>query len=182
MTPAVRIINLMREMKVDQSIPLEDLFQMYKDESKFYRGRPEMMVMKMCSNQRNLQIFRGGKVQILGAIAIEEVENMRQEFVEKLKRLKKMESCQVTKLTTTNMVVSLQLPSHVNLHNITHSNHDLSYEAELFPAALIREWRPAHVAVFHNGKVIVTGVKNEEMLNDITHCINSFLQRKQLIK
>ena len=178
---AIHNINLMREMKVSQSIPLEDLFQMYKDESKFYRGRPEMLVMKMITNQRNVQIFRGGKVQILGAIANEEAENMRREFVERLKRLKKMENCQITNLTIANMVVSLQLPSHVSLHSITHSNHDLSYEAELFPAALIRKWRPAHVAVFHNGKVIVTGVKNEEMLNDITHCMKSFLQENQLM-
>ena len=58
------------------------------------------------------------------------------------------------------MVVSLSLRQDMPLHNIQSSDATVFYEAELFPAALIRKWAPAHVAVFHNGRVIITGVKN----------------------
>ena len=180
MSATCRTINLMREMKVNQQIVLEELYHLYEDESKFYRGRPEMIVMRM-RNGRNLQIFRGGKVQILGRIPDEEAENMRQEFVRRLKRLKKMENCQVTRLTIVNLVVSLQLPSNINLKSISHSNHELSYEMELFPAALIRKWHPAHVAVFHNGKVIVTGIKSMNVVDDILKSVMSFFSEKLLL-
>jgi TATA-box binding protein (TBP) (component of TFIID and TFIIIB) len=169
------IINMMREMKVNQRIPLEDLFHLFEDESKFYRGRPEMVLMKMASTHRNVQVFRGGKVQILGALSDEEAERMRQEFESKLKRLKEMENCQVSTLSIKNMVVSLTLKSTVNLQKIVCSNKDLSYEVELFPAALIRKWYPIHVALFHNGKMIVTGVRTLSTLDDIVTSVLSHL-------
>ena len=180
MSATRRTINLMREMKVNQQIVLEELYHLYEDESKFYRGRPEMIVMRM-RNGRNLQIFRGGKVQILGRIPDEEAENMREEFVGRLKNLKKMVNCQVTRLTIVNLVVSLQLSSNINLKNISHSNHDLSYETELFPAALIRKWHPVHVAVFNNGKVIVTGIKSMNVVDDIMKSVMSFFSEKRLL-
>lgn len=172
-----RIINLMREMKIDREIILEDVYEMYENGSKFYRGRPEMIVMKMESNGRNLQIFRRGKVQILGPLSEEEAEDMRQEFTQKLRRVKRMECCQVSPLTIVNMVASLTLTFPNNIRNISHSNHDLSYEVELFPAALIRKWHPIHVAAFHNGKVIVTGMKSMSMLNEIIDSIQTFFSQ-----
>ena len=181
MSVACRIINLMREMRVDRKVPLEDVYHLYEEETKFYRGRPEMLVMRMKTNGRNLQIFRGGKVQILGHVSDEEAEEMRREFVTRLKKLKKMENCQVTNLTLVNLVVSLQLPSNINLKNISHSNRDLSYEVELFPAALIRKWHPAHVAVFHNGKMIVTGIKSLNVVNDIYNSVKTFCSEKHLL-
>ena len=173
MACAPHVINMMREMNVSRRIPLEDLFQLFEEESKFYRGRPEMVLMKMTSTQRNVQVFRGGKVQILGALSDEEAESMRQEFESKLKRIKKMEKSQVSPLAIKNMVVSLKLKFPVNLRKIVCSNEDLSYEVELFPAALIRKWHPIHVALFHNGKMIVTGVRSLSTLNDIVNSIQT---------
>lgn len=177
-----RIINLMREMRVNQPVVLEDVFRLYKNESKLYRGRPEMLVMRMKSNGRNLQLFRGGKVQILGPIVKKEAEKMRREFILRLRRVTLMTKCQVTALTITNMVVSLQLPSVINLRNILYSNRDLSYEVELFPAALIRKWYPIHVALFHNGKMIVTGVKDVNLLNDIFNSTLKFVSDNKLLQ
>lgn len=71
------------------------------------------------------------------------------------------------------MVVSLKLKFPVNLRKIVCSNEDLSYEVELFPAALIRKWHPIHVALFHNGKMIVTGVRSLSTLNDIVNSIQT---------
>ena len=181
MSVADHIINLMREMQVDQKVPLEDVYHLYEEETKFYRGRPEMLLMRMKTNGRNLQIFRGGKVQILGHISDEEAEEMRREFITRLKKLKKMENCRVTNLTLANLVVNLQLPSKINLKNISHSNRDLSYEVELFPAALIRKWHPAHVAVFHNGKMIVTGIKSLNVVNDIYDSVQTFCSENHLL-
>jgi TATA-box binding protein (TBP) (component of TFIID and TFIIIB) len=170
----------MREMRVSQGVPLEEVFQLYESESKLYRGRPEMLVMRMRTNGRNVQLFRGGKVQILGPIAQKEAETMRREIILRLRRVEKMRMCQVTALSITNMVASLQLPSVINLRNIPYSNRDLSYEVELFPAALIRKWHPIHVALFHNGKMIVTGVKEVAVLKTIFKRALKFVSENHL--
>ena len=39
-------------------------------------------------------------------------------------------------------------------------NKHFSYEPELFPAALISKWSPAHITLFTNGKGMVTGVRH----------------------
>ena len=173
-----RIINLMREMRVNQRIPLEEVHSHYRDESVLHRGRPEMLVMTMKVNGRNLQLFRGGKIQILGLIPIDDAENMRCEIWTRLRMLPKMETCHVSPLRITNMVASLQLPSAINLRNIAHSNQDMSYEVEVFPAALIRKWHPVHVALFHNGKMIVTGIKSVNVLNEIFERTQKFISEK----
>ena len=80
------------------------------------------------------------------------------------------------------MVASLQLPSAINLHNIKYSNQDVTYEVELFPAALIRKWSPAHVALFHNGKMIVTGVRHVDVLKEIFDYTLSFISEQCLEK
>ena len=72
------------------------------------------------------------------------------------------------------MVVSAQLKTPVALPNLTSS--DYFYECEIFPAALIAKWRPAHIALFHNGKVIVTGVKDERTLYSVFKDLSSFLK------
>ena len=55
------------------------------------------------------------------------------------------------------------------------SNANLMYEIEPFPAALISKWHPAHVAVFHNGKVIITGVKTVDSCKEIISLLLSYL-------
>ena len=57
----------------------------------------------------------------------------------------------------------------------------MCYEVEIFPAALIRKWEPMHVALFHNGKMIVTGVKDVNVLNDIFNSVMKFVTEKCLL-
>ena len=72
------------------------------------------------------------------------------------------------------MVVSAQLKNPIALPNL--SSSDYFYECELFPAALIAKWHPTHIALFHNGKVIVTGIKDERTLYSVFEDLSSFLK------
>ena len=56
--------------------------------------------------------------------------------------------------------MSARLKKRPCLSKIRYSNARVFFEVELFPAVLISEWNPAHVALFHNGHVIVTGIRN----------------------
>ena len=170
-----RIINLMRNMNVDRRIDLEEVHQTHPKSTRLYRGRPEMIVMTM-SNDRNMQLFRGGKIQILGCIPNAVAESMRNELIARLKRVNSMEMCQVTEMTISNMVVSAQLQKKLCLRKIVKSDADLFHEIELFPAALIRKWHPVHIAAFHNGKVILTGLKSEKEFYVIASLLTKFLE------
>ena len=56
------------------------------------------------------------------------------------------------------------------------SDANLLQEIELFPAALNRKWYPMHFGHFHNGKVIVTGLKSVKQFYDVMSALISFLE------
>lgn len=174
------VINMMRNMKVNRRIPLEEVHRTFPNHTKLYRGRPEMVVMKMATG-RNMQMFRGGKVQILGCVSEEDAESMCLEFIEKLKQIRTMEQCQVTKMTVSNLVMSVQLAKTVCLHKIKSTNADVFYEVEIFPASLIQKWHPVHIAVFNTGRVIFTGLKSLEHYYEIYSNLTSFLKASLIL-
>lgn len=88
----------------------------------------------------------------------------------------------MSNLTVDNLVISTQLSDHVTFSNIHSSGHDLCYEPELFPAALISHWLPVHVAIFHNGKVIITGLKSETQINPILQSLIDYVYSRKLVK
>lgn len=175
------IINLMRNMKVNCTIPLEELHHLYPEDSKLYRGRPEMLLMTM-SNGRNMQAFRGGKVQILGRVSDAEAENMRLNFMTKIRQIETMRHSQVTKMTISNLVISARLKKALRLQKINSSDANFFHEYEIFPATLIRLWRPVHIAAFQNGRVILTGLKSMEHFHEIMYSLTAFLENSNLLR
>ena len=174
------VINMMRNMKVNQKIPLEEVHRTFPNLTKLYPGRPEMVVMKMTIG-RNMQMFRGGKAQILGRVSEKDAESMRHEFIERLKQIKSMQQFQVTKMTVSNLVMSAQLKKVIALHKIKSTNADVFYETEIFPASLIQKWLPVHIALFNTGRVIFTGLKSFEHFHTIMLSLNSFLKATHVL-
>jgi TATA-box binding protein (TBP) (component of TFIID and TFIIIB) len=167
-------------MKVNQTISLEKIHHVYQDITKFYRGRPEMIVMKMI-NGRNIQFFRGGTVQVLGRVSDIEAERMRAEFIEKLSQIEKMENFQVTEWILSNLVLSVRLKKSICLQKIKWTNADIFHEIELFPAILIRKWYPVHIAMFHTGKIVLTGVTSFSHFYDIMNSLICYLRKAEII-
>ena len=165
---SVKITNVMRVMRVNTVLDLENLHQKFG--GKLFRGRPEMLLLRM-SNGRNVQLFRRGTIQILGRLHQREAEMMRHEVLQCLQLRT------VPPLVITNIVISAQLTKKkLFLRNM--NDVHVFYETELFPAALIHKWHPAHVAVFHNGKVILTGVKTVKKCREIFTSLIHFLHNK----
>lgn len=164
----MKVINLMRTMKVECPLDLEELHRRHG--GKLFHGRPEMLLLRL-KNGKNVQLFRGGTVQILGAIPQQEAERMRHEILQRL--------CLSMRapLAISNMVVTAQL-KNLRFQKIAKSSRDIFYETELFPAALITKWLPAHVAVFHTGKVVITGVKSVSHYLTLLNSLKVYFSQK----
>ena len=171
MNGPVRIINAMRDMALGEDVDLEYLHRHFPD-SVYHRGRPHMLVIKL-SNGRNVQVFRRGKIQILGNVSHSDAQWMLSEIVHQLQTV--YPHLQPQPMTLRNMVVSVQLKTLLALHNIPSSSNQLFYESELFPAALIRKWHPIHIAVFHNGQCILTGLTDLNQVYTLVDELMSYL-------
>ena len=86
----------------------------------------------------------------------------------------------LSKWTVRNLVISSHLNKGISLSKT--SNYELSYEPELFPAMLISRWLPVHVAVFHTGKVIVTGLTSEMQVLPLLDAVTDYLHTQNLVK
>ena len=158
----------MRVMNVTTTLDLEKLHHQFG--GKLFRGRPEMLLLRM-SNGRNVQLFRRGTIQILGRLHQREADMMRREVLQRL-RLRT-----ATPLVISNIVISAQLTmKKLCLRNMNDNN--VFYETEIFPAALIHKWYPAHVALFHIGKIVLTGVKTVKQCYEILSSLIHFLRNK----
>lgn len=80
------------------------------------------------------------------------------------------------KLTTMTLVCTLKY--EFDFRNLS-SNDVIQYEPELFPAAQIKLWHPIHVHAFHNGRLVLTGVKVFEVLSEIIPRLKHILPVKQ---
>ena len=176
MVDTIEVVNCMRELRLNTRLDLEAVHQRLPH-AKLYRGRPQMLVVKM-SCGRNLQLFPSGCIQILGRVSQAGAVRMSCEILHHLKQLYPHLSWPV--LTLKNIVVHVQLTKRIPLHRIKHSSSAVSYEPELFPAALIRRFEPAHIAVFHTGHCIITGIKSLEQAHAIVHELMDFLNKKDL--
>lgn len=180
----LKIINLMRIMKpvLEVRLDLSDLHRALG--GKLYPGRPHMLVVRM-GNGRNIQIFQGGCIQILGRITDAEAEGMRQDLIGRLSQnvvnntmcRELYKQVQTSPFRIANIVLHAHLRKQMCLRRIAQSNDSHFYEIEIFPAALIRKWSPAHIALFHNGNVIITGVKSvsqcQYLLSSLQHYLST---------
>ena len=172
-----RVINAMRDMALSEELDLELLHQ-HLTGSKYHRGRPQMLVVTM-NNGRNLQLFRCGKIQILGNITHSDAHSMCYDILQQIKTY--YPNLNLTSLILRNLVVSVQLKNLIALHKIQTSSNHVFYESELFPAALIRKWHPIHISLFHNGNCILTGLTDIQQVSPIIQELVSFLSDQHLL-
>ena len=172
----VRTINTMREMWVGEPIHLRDAQGLFA-QSKLYHHLPHMLVVKT-SNGRKVQLFPCGKLQVLGNLSHSVALFMICEVVGVLQKLNP--NYTVNPLKLINLVAAAQLKAPVALQRINSSSSTLFYESELFPAALLRQWKPAHVAVFHNGKCVLSGCKTLAQAESIFQSLSEYLEDMNL--
>ena len=175
------IVNVMRTMKLQTVIDLEDLHNTFP-QSKYLRGRPQMVLIQL-SNKRNIQVFRNGTIQLLGAISNSDAQSIKCEIEAKL-----LPTLQVENLRTfpnwkiSNIVASIDLHCNLRLSKVTASDSCMTFEPEIFPALLIDLLHPIHIAAFHNGKVILTGLKSESHIPIVIDKLTHFLASCMLMK
>ena len=106
-------------------------------------------------------IFRTGKVVCVGGKHVSDVRKG-------LSDLSEMLGDQMSDFKVVNFVGSTSLGRRINLrclYNLLKSNFSVSYEPELF-AGLVVKMRSVTVLCFESGKLIMTGVKSEELFEE----------------
>ncbi|GAG20764.1 unnamed protein product, partial [marine sediment metagenome] len=86
------------------------------------------------------------------------------------------------KIKIQNMVASANLHSKIDLETACDVLDNLMYEPEIFPGLIYRMKDPKTVLLlFSSGKLVCTGAKNEEMVNESVTKMYEILQDYDLL-
>lgn len=156
--PQLKLINAHYQTSYGQRLNLQRLSNIVGSKGKLHRGRPCMLTCRLL-NKRVL-FFPNGTVQILGGgITLLLLHQIAIQVLLLLHRYNLTLPPPLLRWKVNNMVFHFDLKTCINFKDCI-CDKDLSYEPELFPAALISKWHPAHVTLFCSGKGMITGVKS----------------------
>lgn len=124
-----------------------------------------MLTWRMLKKEKLLTIlfFPNGTIQCIGSCE-DELTTKVHEYLQNLLN----QNLPPWDVRTMTVLCEVNFPC--NLRNIT-SSKEITYEIDLFPAAQMTICSPYHIHVFHNGKVVITGIKDmsciPKIMNDI---------------
>ncbi len=141
------------------------------------------LIYKMKDPNTSLLLFSSGKMVCTGGVTLDEP----QKSVDKIKRLLDeggIETADEVVAKIQNIVASYELKTELNLNSvaITLGLERVEYEPEQFPGLVYRlDESPVVLLLFGSGRMVCTGGKNEEQLEDGVEKIKEELKKAGLL-
>lgn len=135
------------------------------------------LVLRIKEPKTSALIFSSGKIVCTGARTLEEVDRSIQSIIKSLKKL----NIHVTikpKVTVQNIVASGSIGMDLNLNVLGLKLPNTEYEPEQFPGLVHKlKGTNATFLLFSNGKIVCTGTKTEQEVNDATDMLIDRLKK-----
>src|SRR5271156_4204195 len=165
---SVDVVNVNYRTNTGKMIDLQNAHSLLTN-SKLHT-KPTQLLVK--SEQGAVLIFRTGSIRIMGCN--DELDAM---FLAYTYLLTLDETCDLPPIYTQSMTVKVAF-NNVTIINLTKFAREctslaLQYEPELFPAVLLKKYKPISVNVFSTGKIMICGVRDIQQVHDIIHEIKS---------
>lgn len=119
--------------------------------------------LKMRLMPENLYVafYRSGKFSVTGIKKIEDIDLIVERILFKLKEIGiEIEKVDI-KITTMTFMETMELSRNLDSIISNLDPHKASYEIELFPGLIYKDWKSVFL-LFNSGKVIIVGPKSQE--------------------
>ena len=124
------------------------------------------LVLRVKKPKSAVLVFSSGNLVCTGTKSIAQVKEVIQEVIKQLKKI----GVRVTitpKITVQNIVASGSINVNLNLNFLALELENTEYEPEQFPGLVYKLEEPnATFLLFSNGKLVCTGTKNREQLEE----------------
>jgi transcription initiation factor TFIID TATA-box-binding protein len=124
------------------------------------------LVLRIKEPKSAVLVFSSGNLVCTGTKSIAQVKQVVEEVIKQLKKI----SVNVTvkpKITVQNIVASGTINLKLNLNFLALEMENTEYEPEQFPGLVYKLIEPnATFLLFSNGKLVCTGTKNKQELDD----------------
>ena len=171
----IKIQNIVASASLDHDIPLIKLAEALPN-TEYNPEQFPGLVLRIKQPKSAVLVFSSGNLVCTGTKSITQVKLVIKQVIKTLRKI----NVRVTdkpKITVQNIVASGSINIPLNLNFLALELENTEYEPEQFPGLVYKLAEPnATFLLFSNGKLVCTGTKNNQQLED------SMTQLKKRIK
>ncbi len=161
----IQIVNIVVSTSLEHDIPLEKMAATLSN-TEYNPEQFPGLVIRIREPKTSALIFSSGKVVCTGARTLEKVDESLQQIIKSLEKI----NIKITikpKINVQNIVASGSVGMDLNLNVLAMKLENTEYEPEQFPGLVYKlPQAKATFLLFSNGKIVCTGTKSEEQVND----------------
>jgi len=160
-----KIQNIVATTSLEKPVPLTKLARTQPNTEYNPETFPGL-VLRIKEPKSAVLVFSSGNLVCTGTKSIAQVKEVIQEVIKQLRKI----NVNVTakpKITVQNIVASGTIDLKLNLNFLALEMQNTEYEPEQFPGLVYKLEEPnATFLLFSNGKLVCTGTKNKEQLEE----------------
>jgi transcription initiation factor TFIID TATA-box-binding protein len=161
----IEIVNIVVSSSLEKKIPLEKMAATLPN-TEYNPEQFPGLVLRIKEPKTSALIFNSGKIVCTGARSLEMVEQSIQKIIENLKTID-IDITIKPKIEVQNIVASGSIGMHLNLNTLAIKLRNTEYEPEQFPGLVYKlKGTNATFLLFTNGKIVCTGTRTREQVDD----------------
>lgn len=172
----ITIVNIVVSSSLEKDIPLEKMAATLPN-TEYNPEQFPGLVLRIKDPKTSALIFSSGKIVCTGARNLEDVGKSIQSIIKSLKKLDIVVTIE-PEITVQNIVASGSIGMDLNLNVLGLKLPNTEYEPEQFPGLVHKlKGTNATFLLFSNGKIVCTGTKTEEQVNNATDLLIENLKK-----
>jgi len=164
-TSNYKIQNIVATTSLEKPIPLTKLARTQPNTEYNPETFPGL-VLRVKEPKSAVLVFSSGNLVCTGTKSVSQVREVIQAVIKQLKKIN-VNITTTPKITVQNIVASGTIDLKLNLNFLALEMENTEYEPEQFPGLVYKLIEPnATFLLFSNGKLVCTGTKNKQQLED----------------
>ena len=173
----INIHNVVASCSTGNAIPLTKLAK-HLERTEYEPEQFPGLVMRLDAPRSAALIFNTGKIVSTGTKSPTEAKNAINRIIGKIKDLGILIDNDNVNTRIENIVASTYLGKEINLNKVALNLEGTEYEPEQFPGLVYRMDSKNNIVflLFSSGKIICTGSKSEETIEEVIHKLKEKLK------
>lgn len=160
-----KIQNIVATTSLGKDVPLTKLAKTIAN-TEYNPEQFPGLVLRIKEPKSAVLVFSSGNLVCTGTKSISQVKQVIEQVIKILRKIN-VNVTDKPKITVQNIVASGNINMMLNLNFLSLELENTEYEPEQFPGLVYKlEDPPATFLLFSNGKLVCTGTKNNQQLND----------------
>lgn len=176
----LKVQNIVATTSLGKPVPLTKLARTQSN-TEYNPEQFPGLVLRIKKPKSAVLVFSSGNLVCTGTKSIAQVKEVIQQVIKQLRKIQ-VKITDKPKINVQNIVASGSIPLTLNLNILALELENTEYEPEQFPGLVYKLPEPtATFLLFSNGKLVCTGTKNKEQLEEsmrlLKRNINAVLRR-----